>query len=202
MKIEGSSRRANRGRTIRAMMSPTSSPPPPTRRKLNPASQNTKVPPTAPTATLKATRPVPSLTRLSPPTTVPTRPGTPSLLNIASAATGSVGARIAPRTKAAAHGSPITACATTAIAQVVARTRPTASSTIGLRWARRSRGEEEKAAEFNSGGEEDEKDDFRRNLDLGQPRHEADGEAPEHQEDRVGDVQRPGEHRRGPEQED
>jgi hypothetical protein len=42
------------------------------------------------------------LTRLSPPTTVCTRPGTPNLPKIASAATGSVGASIAPRTKAAA----------------------------------------------------------------------------------------------------
>jgi hypothetical protein len=95
---------------------------------------------------------VPSFIRLSPPTTVPTRPDTPSLRKTASAVTGSVGARIAPRTKAAAQGRPIRKCATIAIAAVVHRTSPTARSRIGLRWARNSSGEEKKAAALKSGG--------------------------------------------------
>src|SRR3712207_8954794 len=95
---------------MRARTRPRSSPPPPTSRKLRPASHTENAPlTTAATAALKATSPVPSLTRLSPPTTVPTRSGTPSLAKIASAATGSVGARIAPKTKAVAQGSPIRA---------------------------------------------------------------------------------------------
>src|SRR5688500_19927802 len=77
---------------MRARARPTSIPPPPTSKKLRPASHSENAPlTTAATATLKATRPVPSLTRLSPPTTVPTRSGTPNLPKIASAATGSVG---------------------------------------------------------------------------------------------------------------
>ena len=45
------------------------------------------------------------------------------------AASGSVGATIAPRANAAAHGrSSISACATTATATAVASTRPIASS--------------------------------------------------------------------------
>ena len=145
--------RTHSGRTMRARARPTSIPPPPISKKLRPASHTENAPlTTAATATLKATRPVPSLTRLSPLTTVPTRSGTPNLPKIASDATGSVGARMAPSTKAAAHGRPIRACAITATAPIVASTSPTASSTIGLSWARRSSGEEEKAAEFSRGG--------------------------------------------------
>src|SRR5215211_4161476 len=78
-------------------MRPTSNPPPPTSRKLRPASHTENAPlTTTATATLKAARPVPSLTRLSPPTTVPTRSGTPNLPKIASAATGSVGGEYRP----------------------------------------------------------------------------------------------------------
>src|SRR5215208_3031722 len=77
---------------------PRNNPLPPTSRKLRPASHTEKAPlTTAATATRKATRPVPSLTRLSPPTTVPTRSGTPNLPKIASAATGSVGDRKSTR---------------------------------------------------------------------------------------------------------
>jgi hypothetical protein len=86
------------------------------------------------------------LTRLSPPTIVLTLPGTPRRRKIASAATGSVGARIAPRTKAAAHGRPIKAWAIRAIATVVKSTRPMASAKSDPRCRRRSRGEEKNAA--------------------------------------------------------
>jgi hypothetical protein len=47
---------------------------------------------------------------------------------------------------------PIKACAITATVPIVASTSPTASNAIGLKWARRSSGEEAKAAEFNRGG--------------------------------------------------
>src|SRR5215204_2935059 len=179
MRIVGSLSRAQSGRTIRAKMRPTSNPPPPTSRKLRPASHTENAPlTTAATATLKATRPVPSLARLSPLTTVPTRSGTPNLPKMASAATGSVGARMAPSTKAAAHGRPIRVCAIIATAPIVASTSPTASSTIGLSWARRSSGDE---------------DHLRRDLDVGQARHEAHHQAPKDQQDRVGHLQHAGE---------
>jgi hypothetical protein len=57
-----------------------------------------------------------------------------------------------PRTKAAAQGKPIKVWATRAIAAMLKSTRPMASSKIGLRWRRRSCGEEKKAAELRSGG--------------------------------------------------
>jgi len=110
------------------------------------------VPAATPTASRKATRAVPSFMRLSPPTTVPTRSGTPRRRKIASAATGSVGERIAPSTKANGHDSPTTKWAAAATAKIVASARPTASSEIALRCARRSSGEEKKPAEFRSGG--------------------------------------------------
>ena len=62
------------------------------------------------------------------------RRGTASRRAIAVAATGSVGATIAPSANAAAHGSPSTSsCATTATVHIVASTSPTASSEIGRR---------------------------------------------------------------------
>ena len=48
---------------------------------------------------------------------------------------------MAPRTKAAAQGSPMVQWATTATTHVVISTRPTASSEIGRRFARKSRQE-------------------------------------------------------------
>ena len=65
---------------------------------------------------------------------------------IAVAATGSVGETIAPSTNAIAHGKPITSCAMTATATVVASTRPTASRVIGRRFERRALRSEKKAA--------------------------------------------------------
>ena len=66
---------------------------------------------------------------------------------IAVAAIGSVGETTAPSTNAAAHGSPGTiSCATTATTTIVSRTRPTASSPTGRRFARRSRSEVKNAA--------------------------------------------------------
>ena len=90
--------------------------------------------------------------RLSPPITVLTRSGTPRRRKIASAATGSVGATTAPNTKAAAHGRPMTKWAAIATRETVSSTRPIASSRIGRMCARRSRGDDEKAAELSSGG--------------------------------------------------
>src|SRR5918997_62319 len=151
--MDGSVSRPHKGSIVQARTSPTTIPPPPTSSKFRPASHNENVPAvTAISATLKATSPVPSFIRLSPPTTVPTRSGTPRRRKIASAATGSVGAKMAPSTNETAHGRPTAKWATAATAKVVAKTRPTARSVIALRWARRSSGEEKKAAEFNSGG--------------------------------------------------
>ena len=67
---------------------------------------------------------------------------------IAVAASGSVGATIAPRANAAAQGRPSTiAWATTATAKVVTRTSPIESIEIARRSARRSRSDEKNAAE-------------------------------------------------------
>jgi hypothetical protein len=72
---------------------------------------------------------------------------------IAVAASGSVGATIAPSVKAAAHDSPsISAWATTATAHIVASTRPIASSEIGRTLRRRSLRLAKNAAEYSSGG--------------------------------------------------
>jgi hypothetical protein len=66
---------------------------------------------------------------------------------IATAATGSVGARIAPSTKPSAQPKPGTSSLTaTATATVEAATRPVARMPIRRAWARRSRGEELKPA--------------------------------------------------------
>jgi hypothetical protein len=71
------------------------------------------------------------------------RRGTPSRRAIAVAASGSVGATIAPSANAAAQGSPsISAWAVMATAPIVASTSPTAASEIAPRSACKSRGEE------------------------------------------------------------
>ena len=76
------------------------------------------------------------------------RRGTFSRLAIWVAATGSVGATIAPSANAAAHGSPsISAWAATATAHAVTITSTTASSEMLRRSARRSRRLAKNAAE-------------------------------------------------------
>ena len=86
--------------------------------------------------------------RLSPSITVTIRRGTPRRRAIVVAASGSVGATIAPSANAIAHGSPsITAWATTATTTIVTATSPIDSIEIARRFARRSRSEEKNAAE-------------------------------------------------------
>ena len=105
-----------------------------------PAAQGENVPATAARiAVRRSTSAVPSLTRLSPSTMSISRRGTPSRRPIADAAIGSVGETTAPRTKDAAQGRSVTACATTATPAVVTRTSPTASSEIGRTFCRSSR---------------------------------------------------------------
>ena len=58
---------------------------------------------------------------------------------MASGATASVGAIIAPSTKLTAHGMPNNACAATATAPAVNRTQPKANSEIGRKLKRNSR---------------------------------------------------------------
>src|SRR5205085_2750402 len=76
----------------------------------------------------------------------------PSRDAISVAATGSVGATSAPRTKASGQSRPTATWATTATVTVVSVTRPTASSVIGCRLSRSPRSEEKNAAEYSSGG--------------------------------------------------
>ncbi len=81
------------------------------------------------------------------------RRGTAWRRAMAVAATGSVGATIAPRANAAAHErSSITACATTATVTVVPITSPIASMEMLRRSALRSRRLAKNAAEYSSGG--------------------------------------------------
>ena len=151
----GGSRRGRRSFAIsQPTANPTITPPTPTSR--NPAAasvtENTPVS-TAATATRYTTRPVASLSRLSPSSTVTIARGTRSRLKIAVAATASGGETIAPRVKATGQSRPGTsACATTATTATVARTRPMASEAIGRAWARKSRIEVKNAAMYSSGG--------------------------------------------------
>ena len=91
---------------------------------------------------------MPSLIRLSPSTTETIWRGTAIRRMIVVAATGSVGATMAPSVKAAAHGiSGTSALITTATAHIVISTSPTACSVIGRRLRRRSCRLAKKAAE-------------------------------------------------------
>src|SRR3954466_6102765 len=86
--------------------------------------------------------PTPSLTSDSPSTTTATRSGTGVRRKTAVAATGSVGARIAPRTNAIGHdSSPSTTRATPATTTTVSTTSAIASSAMRPAFARRSRGD-------------------------------------------------------------
>ena len=96
---------------------------------------------------------MPSLTKLSPSTTETTRRGAFWRRAIAVAATGSVGATIAPSVNAAAHERPpISSWATTATAHIVASTRPIAAIEIARASRRSSCRLAKKAAEYSSGG--------------------------------------------------
>ncbi len=80
------------------------------------------------------------------------RRGTPRRWATVVAAMASVGETIAPRTKAAAQGSPVKVWTTTATTKVVIRTSPTASSEIALTFARKSRHEVKIAETYSKGG--------------------------------------------------
>ena len=96
---------------------------------------------------------MPSLIRLSPSITETIRRGTASRRATVVAATGSVGATIAPSANAAAHGrSSISACATTATVHIVASTSPIASIEIARISRLRSCRFAKNAAEYSSGG--------------------------------------------------
>src|ERR671912_399124 len=106
---EGSSERWRRAQTTsQPTAKPAAIPPAAPTTNCRPASHIEKAPvTTAATATRYATMPVASLTRLSPSRIVTMRRGTPRRWATAVAAMASVGETIAPRTKAAAHGSPV-----------------------------------------------------------------------------------------------
>ena len=103
---------------------------------------------TARTATRKATRPVPSLTRLSPPTTVPTRSGHAQPAEDSLGRHG-VGGGGSPRDEGRGPRQPRRTFTITATAPIVASTSPTASNAIGLRV--RSSGEEERPPSSTGG---------------------------------------------------
>ena len=102
------------------------------------------------------------------------------------AATGSVGETSAPRTNAAAHGSPTTQCATAATVTVVSSTSPIARDDIGHRFALRSRGEEKKADEYRSGGRKISSMRFGGNWMVGTAGMRLRASPPKDQENRVG----------------
>ena len=109
--------------------------------------------PAAPTATRNAVRPVASLISDSPWTSSFTRSGTRTEVNVATAATASVGATTAPSMNAAGHVSSATSSwAATATTTVVTITSASASNASARLSARSSRGEEYQPADSSSGG--------------------------------------------------
>ena len=135
---------------------------------------------------------VPSLIRLSPSRMVIVRRGTLRRRAIVPAASGSVGATIAPSANAAAHGrSSIRACATTATVTAVAITSPIASSEIVRRSNLRSRRLAKKADEYSSGGRKTTSTRSGSSSDVGDHGQEAHDEPADHEHDRVGDIDRP-----------
>ena len=109
--------------------------------------------PAAPTATRNAVRPVASLISDSPCTSSFTRSGTCTELNVATAATASVGATTAPSMNAAGQVSSATSSwAATAVTTVVTSTSASASRPSARLSARSSRGEEYQPADSSSGG--------------------------------------------------
>ena len=80
-----------------------------------------------------------SLANPSPSSTTTNRRGTPRRRTIASGATASGGATMAPSKKPMAHGMPSSQCTAAATAQVVKTTAPNANSAIGRRLKRNSR---------------------------------------------------------------
>ena len=94
-----------------------------------------------------------SLSRLSPSTIATSRRGRCIRSRIAALASSSVGATIAPSTKAIAHGiAGIVACATTATIPVVAQTRPIAKYQMRPALSRITSVGAEIASQYNSGG--------------------------------------------------
>ena len=145
----GLSMRRRTNATRKPTIRPIATPPTTLHTSRQDASQTENVPATAAvTATRYRTSAVPSFTRLSPSTMVMARRGTPSRRMIAEAASGSVGATTAPRTKAALQDMSSTiACATTATAVIVTSTSPIASVPIGRMFSRSSRNDVKNAAE-------------------------------------------------------
>ena len=93
---------------------------------------------TARTARANSTRPVPSFKRLSPSTRVRRPRGTSSRRIVATTATGSVAAVMAPTTKASSSGTPTPRCRANATTTADASTPGIASATIGARTGRSS----------------------------------------------------------------
>ena len=120
---------------------PAATPPTETRTNSPAAFEGENVPDTTATvANFSRTRPVESLTRLSPSRMVMSRRGSFSLWAMAAAATASGGETMAPRTKQDGHPIPGTmACTAAATTVVVARTRPTARREMETMFARKSR---------------------------------------------------------------
>ena len=185
----GLSRRRRTCRTSQPTPSPTAIPPPTLTTKSPVVCHSEKEPVrTAATATRYATRPVPSLTRLSPSTMVTSFRGTPRRRAIDVAASGSVGDTIAPSTNAAPQESPSTSsCATTATPTVVTTTSPIASKPIGLAVrAQIAEGREESGA-VEQRWQDAEEDELRRQLELGHARSDPDEQPAENEQDRVRD---------------
>ena len=114
---------------------------------------------------------------------------TPSRRMIVVAATGSVGETMAPSANAAAHGrSGDERVGDDGDRDHRASTSPTTSSAIGRRFARRSRRSAKNAADVEQWRQEDDEDELRRELDVGQAGDEADQQAADDEHDRVRDV--------------
>ncbi len=121
------------------------------------------------------------------------RRGTPRRWATVVAAMASVGETIAPRTKAAAHGSPVTVWTTAPTTKVVISTSPTASSEIALMLARKSRHEVKIAETYKQRRQEQQEHELGIQLHRRQSRNEPERRSAENQQDRVRYLQPRGE---------
>ena len=114
---------------------------------------------------------------------------------IAVAAIGSVGETTAPRTNAAAHGSPGTiSCATTATTTIVRSTRPDREQPDRPQVRAQVAQRREEGGSVEQQRQHADEHEVGWEVDLGQAGHEAEREPAEHEDDRIRDPQLRREH--------
>src|SRR6188472_1900829 len=136
-------------------------------------------------------RAVASLARPSPSSTTRSRRGSPKRRAMASGATTSGGATMAPSTKATASGMPSSQCAAAVTAQVVNTTQPNANSVIGRRLKRNSRQLMATAGRIDERRQDAEQNQFGRQLDARQAGRERQTHAGDDEKNGGSDVEPP-----------